>query len=56
MIPEPENPQEAKNVYLGNPVRQAQDDTDRYLIESTMLVFSRDGSNVIYLSGEMYCK
>ena len=42
MIPETENPQEAKGVYPGKPARHAQVDSGRYF----MLVFSRDGSHM----------
>ena len=45
MIPETENPQEAKSVYPGKPMRHAQADQGLYA-ETTMLVFSRDGSHV----------
>ena len=45
MIPETENPQEAKSVYLGKPARHAKDDLGRYITQRPQcLVFSRDGS------------
>ena len=46
MIPEMENPQEAKSVYPGKPARYAKADPGRYFTQSPMFVFSRDGSYI----------
>ena len=42
MIPENENPQEAKNVYPGKPARHAYADLDRYITHRSQCWFSRE--------------
>ena len=43
MIPETENPLQAKSVYPGNPARHAWADPGRYFTQSPLSVFSQDG-------------
>ena len=49
MIPETENPQEAKNVYPGNPARHAQADPGRYFTQRPQCWVSRGTIHVIIL-------
>ena len=50
MIPETENPQESKSVYLGKPAQHALADPGQYFMQSPrLLVFLRDiSSNYFY--------
>ena len=47
MFPETENPQEAKSIYSGKPVRHAKTDLGRYFTQSPQCWFSRGTAHII---------